>query len=270
MSWYKHYCSSSNDEKIIELQKEFGLLGYAYWFILLEKVYDHYWKTGELTYSVSVKTMSGFWHCSTTKVTKVVRHLSENFMCICSEQENYLKIEICNMLKYLGKDIKYDRFKRVDNDARIEKSREDKKEIHKEKSETVVSSPGSDDPGHSSLLLKEKKEHPLVKAWNEHCGMLPKVRELSSSRKRVADCRLKEHPDVNYWISAMKILLRSDFHTGKNKNGWRANFDYFIRPDTAIKLLESSSRNYMMTEEELQREMVERAQRAEEFKDWKI
>jgi len=78
---------------------------------------------------------------------------------------------------------------------------------------------------------------PLVKIWEQHRGKLPSVKKLTASRKRKCVLRWKEGT-AGEWEEAVRKLAASDFCNGKNENGWRASFDFLLRPDTLAKALE--------------------------------
>lgn len=83
----------------------------------------------------------------------------------------------------------------------------------------------------------------LVKAWNENCGKLPKVIKLGPSRAKHAKARLKENPNLDYWVEIIKRIVASDFCNGQNSRQWVANIDFLLRPDTQFKALEGSYDN---------------------------
>lgn len=80
--------------------------------------------------------------------------------------------------------------------------------------------------------------HPLVQIWNDGCGTLPQVRELSRARKKKADAVLSRYPDIIWELEVFARIRNSPFLTGQNDRGWKANFDWFLRPDTVTKILE--------------------------------
>lgn len=101
-----------------------------------------------------------------------------------------------------------------------------------EKKNTLVDS--SNQPTHE--IPDEVNQ--LVELWNEHCGKLPRVMKISTKRRRIILARLKELPDLNAWKLAIQELADSEFHTGKNDRGWKADFDFLMQPDKALKILE--------------------------------
>lgn len=79
----------------------------------------------------------------------------------------------------------------------------------------------------------------LQEAWNdtaEDLG-LPKVVKLSPARRRKAHCRIREN-SFEEWAAGLAAIRRSRFLCGGNDRGWRANFDWLLRPETLTKLLE--------------------------------
>jgi hypothetical protein len=99
---------------------------------------------------------------------------------------------------------------------------------------------------------------PLAKIWNQYRKTLPEVKACGASRKRIAEARWREKPATEYWSEIVDRITRSSFCCGKNDRGWRADFDFFIRPETHNKVLEgkyddhqSSQPKKFMTIEEL-------------------
>lgn len=80
---------------------------------------------------------------------------------------------------------------------------------------------------------------PLAALWNATVGpAMPKVVGCSSTRRRLAEARWRDKPDGAYWGTIMARIATSGFCNGKNDRGWKATFDWFIRPETQHKILE--------------------------------
>ena len=82
----------------------------------------------------------------------------------------------------------------------------------------------------------------IMEAWNS-CGHLPIIRELSDSRKRTLSARLGEGFFVLNWKAAIGRACKSNFCRGKNERGWKADFDWFIKPGTVAKIMEGKYDN---------------------------
>lgn len=80
----------------------------------------------------------------------------------------------------------------------------------------------------------------LSKIWNENCGSLPKVKASTEKRDRAARTRWGADPDPLYWKQVVERIAGSDFCTGVSSRGWIANFDFLLRPDTHVKVMEGS------------------------------
>jgi hypothetical protein len=78
----------------------------------------------------------------------------------------------------------------------------------------------------------------LFATWNNFRGDLPKAQKLTNVRKQSAKARLKENPNLEYWREVIKKLATAPFTSGQNDRGWRADFDFLLKPDTHIKVSE--------------------------------
>lgn len=77
----------------------------------------------------------------------------------------------------------------------------------------------------------------VIDAWNEQ-GVFPKADKVTSSRQRSLKARLADPYFVENWREALARARGSPFCRGDNERGWRANIDWFLRPDTVPKLME--------------------------------
>ena len=68
---------------------------------------------------------------------------------------------------------------------------------------------------------------------------LPKVHHMSpnSTRMKHALARWKEKPHEVFWERVIEKINKSAFCRGKNDRNWKADFDFFVRPDTADRVL---------------------------------
>lgn len=108
----------------------------------------------------------------------------------------------------------------------------------KEKRREVAQAPGSDDPPPASDQINF-----VLSSWNKWSGKLPKAKGLNSTRKKHTAVLLREHPDEAYWTEVVQKIQASNFCNGKNDRGWIATFDWFIRGDTHLKVLEGKYDN---------------------------
>lgn len=82
----------------------------------------------------------------------------------------------------------------------------------------------------------------LADEWNELAGDLglPKVAKLTDSRKRRANARLRQYPEIEIWQRAFATIRGSPFLRGDNPRGWRADFDFLLQDKSFTKLVEGS------------------------------
>jgi len=93
---------------------------------------------------------------------------------------------------------------------------------------------------HSSKSEFSTRMEEVLSAWKdlaEHHG-LPTVRRLNPTRRKSLLARVKDSEWWASWREALEKIPKSDFLTGRTKEQWKANFDFFIRPRTVDSILE--------------------------------
>lgn len=83
----------------------------------------------------------------------------------------------------------------------------------------------------------------LLALWNATVMHLPKAQALSPDRERHARARLDDCADLLKWGDVFSRMDASDFCQGKGRTGWRADFDFAIKPGTFAKVLEGKYDN---------------------------
>ncbi len=80
--------------------------------------------------------------------------------------------------------------------------------------------------------------------WNANCGALPKVAAWNPSRQRHLEARRRDKFWADNFKGVVLLVVKSDFLTGKNDRGWRADFMWLVeRPDALAKVMEGKYRN---------------------------
>jgi len=80
----------------------------------------------------------------------------------------------------------------------------------------------------------------FLSCWNEaakEAGFTP-ARSMTPKRKKALDARWKDKDWRESYLEAIEKLKASRFATGGK--GWKANIEWFLRPDTATRILEGS------------------------------
>lgn len=114
-----------------------------------------------------------------------------------------------------------------------EHNKTEQKNIKKE-----IAADAAQDQGPSDFCEKESGAEKLHRIWNKNCGPLPKALLLSDKRRRAAQARWNEFPDEDFWENVVTLLSKSEFCCGKNERKWKADFDFFIKPDTHLRVNE--------------------------------
>lgn len=85
----------------------------------------------------------------------------------------------------------------------------------------------------------------VLALWNslEEYGITP-IRSIATGTKRMelVKARLKQY-GIDGFKDAVENIKNSDFLQGNNNNGWSIKFDWFIKPNNFIKVLEGNYDN---------------------------
>lgn len=68
---------------------------------------------------------------------------------------------------------------------------------------------------------------------------LPRINTLTPKRKKSLKARIKDHGKDDV-VKAFKAANTNKFTSGNNSTGWKANFDWIVKPDNMLKLLEGN------------------------------
>lgn len=97
----------------------------------------------------------------------------------------------------------------------------------------------------------------IMKEWNKLDDPIPKIVTLNNGTKRYKSLknRIEEFGEDNV-LRAIENITRSDFLKGHNNRGWNIDFDWFIRPNNFIKVLEGNYENKDKSSSNLLDEMM--------------
>ena len=73
-------------------------------------------------------------------------------------------------------------------------------------------------------------------------SIIPTIRSIDGQRRSGTMARIREHGKPAF-AEAVKKAAASDFLNGKNDSGWVADFDWIIKPNNFIKVLEGNYDN---------------------------
>lgn len=78
----------------------------------------------------------------------------------------------------------------------------------------------------------------FAEEWNRLPEPFPGVRSMTDGRRTALRARLKEAFWVQHWREALTRITASAFCRGEGKDGWIANVDFFLRPESVAKIIE--------------------------------
>lgn len=79
----------------------------------------------------------------------------------------------------------------------------------------------------------------FIDYFNGTCSNFPKVLKITQKRKNAISVILKKYTKQQI-ADALKIANESEFLTGDNNRGWKADFDFLIKENTITKIIEGS------------------------------
>lgn len=104
------------------------------------------------------------------------------------------------------------------------------------------------DPNHQEPSVEPPLEPPRTTtatdsdsfraAWNGLPKPFRKIRAMSAGRTTSLRARMREPFWRENWQEALALIPESDFCRGLNEQGWIADPEFFLRPDSVTKILE--------------------------------
>ena len=94
------------------------------------------------------------------------------------------------------------------------------------------------------VLLNAPTSQEIVDAYNETCVSLPRVRSVTDKRKRDLKARLKKYSQEEL-KEVFKKAEDSDFLSGRTDKWTGATFDWLIKEENIVKVLEGNYDNRM-------------------------
>lgn len=120
--------------------------------------------------------------------------------------------------------------KDIDKELDIEK--EEEKELEKNNLESKDSMSSEDD--YSAVMS----------IWNalDGCGNIKPIVNIKGKRRDCVRARLKEY-GIEGFEKAIEMIKISEFLQGNNNKSWTVTFDWFIKPNNFVKVLEGNYSN---------------------------
>ena len=195
----------------------------------------------------SLRFLAGRWQWSTKKVNSFLDLLIQDKMIIkeTPKETGQTVITICNYDKYNSQIIQEETEKKQQGNTKETPRKQQGNKVNKDKKENNI---GDSD---ESLVCRTSQPHAehidyseLVKFFNEETkGVFGTVRTpLSDSRKGMINARIKSYGKKTF-AGMIHRAYQSDFLKGQNKKGWRASFDWLIKPTNFEKVISGNYDN---------------------------
>ncbi len=91
-------------------------------------------------------------------------------------------------------------------------------------------------------MVNQSQYMAVIEAWNrmaeDHkAHNIPKAFYDTPKYFKALRARWKETEFREQWEEAMAAVPKHPFYMGKNERGWKANFEWFLRPGQTTKIL---------------------------------
>lgn len=160
--------------------------------------------------------------------------------CNADVTECNVVVTSCNTEKEIEKEIETD----TEKSKEKKKNTEDRGEV---KTEGTISDEIVCQTQSVSLDVKE-----VAEAWNDLQGLgIKPVSKMSASstRYKALSARIREHGKDKV-LEAIENIKASNFLQGMNDKGWVITFDWFVKPNNFVKVLDGNYSNRVTREQE--------------------
>ena len=217
-NYFRHFYRAHEDDKLVQFRKTRGVKGIGEYWILIELCAEYTANNSKNYESISCKFHEKIIRDKLGLKQKNLRtfleHCRNILGMIVEHSDNVIVFSIPKLPKYLGS---YTEQVPILKESKVKKSKE--------------------------KITPVGVSISLVDIWNDNCGQLSKVKGLSDKRNKLCNARLKDNPSADYWSSVIQEVSQNSFCLGHNDRGWKANFDWFIKPETHLKVMEGQYRS---------------------------
>jgi hypothetical protein len=103
--------------------------------------------------------------------------------------------------------------------------------------------PDNKDKSINNKTIKDKSIiDNIINLYNEICTNLPSIKKITDKRKTALNKFAKEFTEDEI-KQIFNLANSSEFLTGQNDRGWKADFDFILRTDKATAILEGKYSN---------------------------
>lgn len=262
--YFSHDSNALTDTKILNMRADYGLEGYGLYWAIIEMLRNETTYKLELSKNTyrAIKTLA---NPQNIDIEKFINECIEDYKLFVKEGNMFFSKSLLNRMQEYEKKKKINKENgKLGGRPRKEKTEEKPNGYEKESEEEPIDyetktennqSKGKESKGKENKVKeskikeskvnkkeKEDKRKEIVEIYNASCTNLPAVQKVTDKRNKQIDEFIK-----NFTIEQFKeiccIANNSDFLTGKNDRGWKADFDFVLRIDKATKILEGKYNN---------------------------
>lgn len=182
----------------------------------------------------SLRKLSDRWGWSITKTKKFLEVLQSEKMLTYKSNSKNTVYTIVNFNNYQEKQ-EYKNNTKITQKENRNKTKKNQKETNKNDKND------KNDKNIFNNLSNDKLFVPLIEKWNELPDTISKISTLKkdTQRYKMLSQRINEY-GADKVLEAIEQIKRSSFLLGKNDRGWTITFEWFVRPNNFVKVLEGN------------------------------
>lgn len=165
------------------------------------------------------------------------------------QSQNLIEFDGCN--SFLLKEAAENIGSECESAERMRAFREKKKEellsqcdsnvISSDKSLISISISNSNSNSNSKSNTIKYKE--ILELFKKICFQLQAPYKLTEKRKAAIKRAQKDIEEFGGWEKYFSLVASSRFLNGENKDGWKADFDWLLKPEKMVKIIEGGYQN---------------------------
>lgn len=182
----------------------------------------------------SIRFLSERWGWSTTKTKKFLNVLQNEKMLTYKSNSKNTVYSIVNYNDYQEK-------QEYKNNTEVTQKKHRSNTEVTQKNTNKNDKNDKNDKNILNNLSNDKLFVPLIQKWNELPDAITKISTLKkdTQRYKMLTQRVSEY-GVDKVLEAIEKIKQSSFLQGSNNKGWTITFEWFVRPNNFVKVLEGN------------------------------
>lgn len=182
----------------------------------------------------SIRFLSERWGWSTTKTKKFLNVLQNEKMLTYKSNSKNTVYSIVNYNDYQEK-------QEYKNNTEVTQKKHRSNTEVTQKNTNKNDKNDKNDKNIFNILSKDKIFVPLIQKWNELPETVSKISTLKkdTQRYKMLSQRISEY-GIDKVLEAIEKIKQSSFLQGSNNKGWTITFEWFVRPNNFVKVLEGN------------------------------